>query len=60
MDSGVETVLPHPTYVYCCQWIESNDKLLLVTGGYDGTIRCWNMNQVIYKLLAIIIISHNS
>lgn len=44
-----EYLCPHPSYVYCVQWIESENTKMLFTGCYDGAIRCWTENQVISK-----------
>ncbi|XP_019863058.1 PREDICTED: jouberin-like, partial [Amphimedon queenslandica] len=45
---NVETLLPHPSYVYCCEWIGPPSKDwsgFIVTGCYDGAIRCWKQHQ---------------
>jgi jouberin len=40
-------ILPHPSYVYCCRWVELDGRVpMVVTGCYDGTLRLWKRNQV--------------
>ena len=51
MDELTETILAHPTYIYCTVWIELYNKLLLITGGYDGILRCWSTSQVQYNIV---------
>lgn len=37
--------MPHPSYVYTLQWIL--ESTVIVTGCYDGAIRCWRNGEVV-------------
>lgn len=36
-------ILPHPSFVYCAQYHPLSHNLV-VTGGYDGLLRAWNLD----------------
>ncbi|KAI4885132.1 hypothetical protein NFI96_020038 [Prochilodus magdalenae] len=38
-----QKILPHPSFVYCAQYHPHNQNLV-VTGGYDGLLRVWNLD----------------
>ncbi|XP_076835204.1 jouberin-like [Brachyhypopomus gauderio] len=38
-----EKILPHPSFVYCVQ-CHPHMQSLVVTGGYDGLLRVWNLD----------------
>lgn len=38
-----QKILPHPSFVYCAQY-HPRTPSLVVTGGYDGLLRVWNLD----------------
>uniref|UniRef100_A0AAR2JK19 SH3 domain-containing protein n=1 Tax=Pygocentrus nattereri TaxID=42514 RepID=A0AAR2JK19_PYGNA len=38
-----QKVLPHPSFVYCARY-HPHAQSLVVTGGYDGLLRVWNLD----------------
>lgn len=43
LQSLAHKTLPHPSFVYCAQF-HPQTQSLVVTGGYDGVLRVWNMD----------------
>ncbi|XP_036398069.1 jouberin [Megalops cyprinoides] len=43
MDRIARKVLPHPCFVYCARY-HPYAQNLVVTGGYDGLLRVWNLS----------------
>ncbi|XP_039537758.1 jouberin isoform X1 [Pimephales promelas] len=43
LQSFAHKTLPHPSFVYCAQF-HPQAQSLVVTGGYDGVLRVWNVD----------------
>uniref|UniRef100_A0A671SMG9 Jouberin-like n=1 Tax=Sinocyclocheilus anshuiensis TaxID=1608454 RepID=A0A671SMG9_9TELE len=43
LQSFAHKTLPHPSFVYCAQF-HPQAQSLVVTGGYDGVLRVWNVH----------------
>ncbi|XP_056112023.1 jouberin isoform X1 [Rhinichthys klamathensis goyatoka] len=43
LQSLAHKTLPHPSFVYCAQF-HPQAQSLVVTGGYDGVLRVWNVD----------------
>lgn len=42
MSSNPDKLLPHPSFVYCAQFHNRVQKVV-VTGSYDAIVRVWNL-----------------
>eukprot|EP00038_Savillea_parva_P004988 m.145774 g.145774 ORF g.145774 m.145774 type:complete len:1287 (-) comp11631_c0_seq3:147-4007(-) len=40
-----QSILPHPTFVYCAAFHPSSECGLIFTGAYDGVVRMWDWND---------------
>lgn len=43
LQSLAHKTLPHPSFVYCAQF-HPQAQSLVVTGGFDGVLRVWNVD----------------